>query len=102
MGNHWVDDDGNPAGGCSQGVGFVVCCQNGALVDETGVRVEQSGAFVEHVIEAVADRIRFYQVGRFACKENRVALVCLEDALEVLRERRVGRVKRGVEGTHQV
>ena len=51
MNEHWVDENGNPAGGITQGVGFTISWQNGPL--GTGEeRKEPNGAFVENVILA--------------------------------------------------
>ena len=53
---HWLDENGKPAGGVSTGKGFTISWQNGPLVD-TGSELESSkperkepnGAFVEDV-----------------------------------------------------
>lgn len=47
------------------------------------------------------DRLRSFQAGPFACRENAIALTKLEESLMWLRRRTVARIKRGVEGTHQ-
>jgi hypothetical protein len=56
------------------------------------------------VIEAVIGRIRHYQTangGKFACRENAIALTKLEEALMWLDKRTADREAREVEGTHQ-
>lgn len=97
---HQTDIDGNPAGGLTTGIGFSIDWQNGPLCVD-GVRLRQSGAFVEEVIEAAVDRIEYYQSGKFACEANAAALGFLKLALLQLNERTKDREKRGVEGTHE-
>ena len=116
---HYLDDEGNPAGGLTDGTGFEIVWQNGPLVDPaTGERREPSGAFVEGVILAALDRLKFYQgdgkyaatpmtalnspqAGKFRCRENALAITKLEEALHWLAHRTADRERRGVEGTHQ-
>lgn len=95
----WSDDNGNPAGGVTTGKGFTISWQNGPL-GRGNERREPNGAFVEDVIDAAADRIRFYQSSRFACADNAEALQHLEAAMEALQRRTKDREKRAVEGTH--
>ena len=96
---HWSDENGNPAGGVSSGRGFAISWQNGPL-GRGEERREPNGAFVEHVIEAVIGRIRFYQESRFECVENASALSHLMLAAEALDIRTRDREHRGVEGEH--
>ena len=98
---HWVDSNGNPAGGVSTGTGFTISWQNGPLGRGETRRVP-NGAFVEDLIQAVIGRIRFYQVNRFACVENAEALYALELAAEALDRRARDREAHIVEGTHTV
>lgn len=98
---HWNDADDNPAGGVSSGCGFTISWQNGPL--GTGDdRKAPNGAFVECVIEAVRDRIEYYQGSKFACEDNALALDALTLALTHLRARTIKREREGVEGTHAV
>lgn len=97
---HNTDANGKPAGGKSWGTGFEINWQNGPLVVD-GVRRQPTGAFVETVIQAAADRIRYYQSGEFSCRQNALALTKLEEALHWLNDRTKEREARGVEGTHQ-
>jgi hypothetical protein len=99
--NHFNDADGVPAGGSTYGRGFAISWQNGPLM-QNGVREEPNGAFVEDVIQAAADRIKYYQQSKFACDENKMALVHLEIALMHLKRRTENREARGVEGTKEV
>lgn len=98
---HWNDADGNPAGGITQGRGFIIAWQNGPLAVD-GERKEPTGAFVEDIIRSAIDRIEHYQTSKFRCDENVKTLQHLRRALESQRSRTVDRELRGVEGTHQV
>lgn len=100
---HWSDDVGNPAGGVSTGRGFTISWQNGPLGKAgTPERREPNGAFVEDVLQAVIERIEFYQASRFVCQENADALEVLYIAARCLDDRVKSREKRLVEGTHGV
>jgi hypothetical protein len=95
---HDLDENGNPAGGKSRATGIVIDWQNGPLAT-----TELNGAFVEGVILAAVGRLQFYQKasgGKFACRENALAITKLEEALMWLEERTRGREERGVEGTN--
>lgn len=99
-----VDSHGNPTGGSVTGTGLSINWQNGPL-GRGADRQPPNGAFVETVIEAARQRIEFYQKasdGRFACRENAIAITKLEEALMWLDKRTRAREERQVEGTHQV
>lgn len=96
---HWNDANGNPEGGTTFGNGFAIGWQHGPL-GRGAERREPNGAFVEDVIDACADRIRYYQAGRFASDYNAKALEHLEAALAALDQRTKDREARAVEGTH--
>lgn len=109
---HVKDEQGRPAGGHTDVVisedayhAPVVVVrlgwQNGPLM-ESGKRLPPNGLFVESVIAAAADRIRFYQESPFNCAENAAALGHLEAALDILQSRTKRRVAVGIEGTHGV
>jgi len=99
--NHEQDEDGNPAGGTVTGTGLSITWQNGPL--GTGDdRKEPNGAFVEAVVTAALSRLYFYQSGKFACRENALAITKLEEALHWLNARTTRRIAEGVEGTHEV
>ncbi len=101
--DHRLDSSGMPAGGCTQGTGFVVSWQNGPLAVD-GERRAPTGAFVETVLAAVVDRIEFYQTacdGKFACPENSKALDSIHAAQHALNRRTKRRVEAGTEGTHR-
>ena len=112
---HWNDANGNPEGGTTFGNGFAIGWQHGPLGRHTAdcgtdraefkcspdcSRHDPNGAFVEDVIEAAADRIRYYQSSKFASDYNANALFHLENALSALYQRTKDREAKGVEGTH--
>ena len=69
--------------------------QNGT-VPEKGV----NGITHEVLLAIVADRLRAFQAGPFACEENGMALESVVAALSALHLRTARRVERQVEGTH--
>lgn len=71
--------------------------QNGPIA-EAGV----NGLTHEVLIAIVVDRMRDFQRGPYACRENAIALTKLEEAQHWLQSRTKARVARGVEGTHTV
>ena len=96
--HHWSDDEGCPLGGTTFGTGFAISWQHGPLGRDAD-RVEPNGAFVETLIEAVMDRLEYYQGSKFATEYNEGALSSLGVALDFLRRRTSDREDRGVEGT---
>ena len=100
-GVHNLDENGNPAGGETTGIGIKINWQNGPL-GRGEDRKEPNGAFVEGVIAAAIDRLQFYQSTQFACDENATAILKLQEALDACQARTVSREERGVEGTHEV
>jgi hypothetical protein len=71
--------------------------QNGPI-PEFGV----NGLTQEVLLAIVADRLRSFQKGPFACKANACALTHIEEAQHWLQQRTIERMRRGVEGTHIV
>lgn len=59
---------------------------------------DPNGCFQENLIEICIDRLRCFQEGDFACRENAIALTKLEEALMWLNKRTADRINRGVEG----
>ncbi len=59
-----------------------------------------NGVMNEDLIAIVIDRMRGFQSGDFACRDNAIALTKLEEALMWLRNRTNEREARGVEGTN--
>jgi len=71
--------------------------QNGPIA-EAGV----NGLTHEALLAIVADRLRSFQKGPYACKANACALTHIEEAMHWLQQRTIERMRRGVEGTHTV
>lgn len=71
--------------------------QNGPI-GEAGV----NGVTQEALLAIVADRLRSFQSGAFACRENAVALTHIETAMLWLHKRTLDRQQRGVEGTNKI
>ncbi|MBY6208755.1 MULTISPECIES: hypothetical protein [Halomonas] len=91
------DDSSNPSADPEM-VGLkrsVILFQNGAI-NEVGV----NGLTHEALLAIVADRLRSFQAGPFACKANACALTKIEEAQHWLQQRTLERMRRGVEGTH--
>lgn len=68
--------------------------QNGPIA-EHGV----NGVTQEALLAIVADRLRSFQAGPYACRENAVALTKIDEAVMWLQRRTIARMARGVEGT---
>ncbi len=71
--------------------------QNGPI-PENGV----NGITQEVLIAICIDRLRSFQAGPFACRENALALTRLEEAQHWLHSRTRERMSRDVEGTHEL
>lgn len=97
---HFDDENGNPAGGTTHGVGFAIGWQHGPLGRDDN-RQKPNGAFVEDIIDAAIDRLNYYQESKFACDYNANAIKCLKDALSHCEARTQDREDRSVEGTHK-
>ncbi len=97
-----LDENGNPTGGHVRGIGLAIEWQNGPL-GRGEERTYPNGAFVETVLDAVKQRIEFYQEAsgwKFACRENAIAITKVQEALFWLDHRTKARESRQVEGTH--
>lgn len=77
--------------------GVTLFFQNGAI-NEVGV----NGITHEALIAIVLDRLRAFQGGPYACRENALAITKLEEAQHWLHRRTLVRMSRGVEGTMKV
>ena len=103
---HNDEIEGFPAGGHVSGVGFHIDWQDTPLGDGPD-RGTPTGAFVEDVILACIQRVKFYQgddedgSGRFRCPENELTIAKLNEALASCYQRTQDREARGVEGSHQ-
>jgi len=73
---------------------LVLLFQNGGI-RESGV----NGVTHEALLEIVADRLRSFQKGSYACKANACALTHIEEAQHWLQQRTLERMRRRVEGT---
>ncbi len=85
----------HPEGGVAKD--WLIEFQNGPI-KETGF---PNGLSNEVMLAVVIDRLRGFQSGQFACRENALALTKLEEAMMWLLKRTRDRMARGVEGTHQ-
>lgn len=72
----------------------IILFQNGP-VHEFG----HNGITNEALLAIVADRLRSFQAGQFASRDNACALTHVEEALMWLHQRTLKRVQLGVEGT---
>lgn len=77
--------------------GVCILFQNGPIA-EAGV----NGITHEVLLAIVADRLRSFQKGPYACKANACALTHIEEAQHWLQQRTIERMRRGVEGTHTI
>lgn len=82
-------------GGQAPDVAQRISFQNGP-VKESGF----NGISQEALLAIVIDRLRSFQTGQYACRENAIALTHCEDALMWLQKRTRDRMARGVEGTN--
>lgn len=90
------DADSNPSAlGTDLMRDVTILFQNGPI-NEVGV----NGVTQEALLAIVADRLRSFQAGPYACRENALALTKIEEAQHWLLSRTRGRMARGVEGTH--
>ncbi len=95
------DEEGNPAGGIVDSMGLSIAWQPGPLGSPPDT---PRRAFVEDVLEAARQRLDFYQTaghGRYACRENAIAITKIEEALMWLKARRDKNEQRGVQGLNK-
>ena len=59
-----------------------------------------NGISGEALLAIVEDRLIGFQSGSFACEANAIALSYIQSAMEVLKNRTIERLGRGVEGTN--
>lgn len=74
----------------------IIGFQNGPIA-EAGV----NGISNEALLAIVEDRLKGFQSGSFACRENELALTHIQEAMHWLHHRTRERMQRGVEGTLQ-
>ena len=70
--------------------------QNGPIA-EAGF----NGFSGEALLAVVEDRLKSFQAGPYACRENALALTHLQESMHWLHHRTRERMSRGVEGTHE-
>lgn len=61
-----------------------------------------NGVSQEALLAVVEDRLKCFQAGPYASRENALALTHLQEAMHWLHHRTRERMARGVEGTHTV
>lgn len=71
--------------------------QNGPLKEN-----KADGCQIEDILSILIDRMKYFQCGNFACRENEVTLKYLELAMQQLNLRTANREARNVEGTQQL
>lgn len=79
------------------GMHIELCFQHGPITE-----VGTNGVTHEALIAIIIDRLKGFQSGKYACRENALALTKLEEAAMWLNERTRQRELRGVEGTLKV
>jgi hypothetical protein len=106
-----TDEDGNPTGGRTE---MMVAFYpedgaEGSLIHAIDINWQdgiigdngQNGAFVEDVLEAVRQRIMFFNSTKFRCRENSLAITKIEEALQWLDWRTRQRLLQDVENTYE-
>jgi len=74
-----------------------VLFQNGPIAE-----VGTNGVTHEALLAIIVDRMRSFQAGPYACRENASALTKIWEAPHWLHHRTRARMARGVEGTHKL
>ncbi len=74
-----------------------VIFQNGPIGEN-----EVNGCHHEDLLAIVIHRLQSFQSGKYACRENALALTKIQEALHWLNHRTAERQKRGVEGTSKL
>ena len=93
------DVSSNPGAPLRDGIDTrcMILFQNGPVaVNGNGV----NGVTHEALIAILLDRLRAFQVGPYACRENALALTKLEEAMHWLNDRTIRRMRASVEGTY--
>jgi len=91
--NHNYQIWGTAPGGT---LGQYISFQEGPI-QEAGV----NGISNESLLAIVEDRLKGFQSGDFACRENALALTKIQEAMMWLHKRTRDRISRGVEGANQ-
>lgn len=80
----------------SSEIGKAILFQRGARTDENA----RHGVLDVDLLEIVRDRLKMFQQGDFACHENEMALIHIEEALMWMNKRVEDRAEREVLGTY--
>ena len=78
-------------------IDMVIQFQKGARKDPSAI----PGVIDTDLLEIVRDRLKAFQSGEFACKENEMALMYVEEALLWMNKRVEDRAEREVLGTYK-
>jgi hypothetical protein len=73
---------------------FTAFFQNGPIAE-----ADVNGISGEALLAIVEDRLKSFQAGPYACRENALALTHLQESMHWLHHRTRERMARGVEGT---
>ncbi len=88
----WLhEEDGGTIAGTAE---VVIPFQNGPIAEAA-----VNGISGEALLAIVEDRLKCFQAGPYACRENAIALTKIQEAMHWLHHRTRERVARGVEGT---
>lgn len=75
---------------------YAITFQNGPRKEKNSIH----GLLDTDLLEIVRDRLKWFQSGDYACRENALALTALEEALLWMQKRVDDRASRGVLGTN--
>lgn len=92
--NHAYQVSGFDVQGAPAGSGYLNIDFQKGPINEAGV----NGLTQEVLLEIVIDRLRSFQAGPYACRENAIALTKIEEAQHWLLSRTRARMARNVEG----
>lgn len=70
--------------------------QKGALLEVDDL----NGCFGEDLLVMVLDRLIAFSKGPYPCRETSIARTKIEEALHAMKQRKVERTRRGVQGLH--
>ena len=93
-----TDEKGN--GGANHEYHIVVEAEEDAAYDVRIIKF-QEGIIDSDLLEIVRDRLKDFQAGPFACKENEHALTHIEEALMWMNRRVEDRIERNVLGKNE-
>ena len=86
-----------PAGDTERTAPYAVFPFQNGPVAEAG----KNGIFIEDLLQICEHRLKCFQAGAFACKENEQALEKIQEALHWLNSRTSRRQRCGIEGTYK-